>query len=125
MITPKTPKKPASLRGFLIKTLLLDAAMRITPPLSIFALALTSAAVYKASPEKARKTIKSTVLDLRNQLSDWIKPNEDDLESWSINRDNPDYAYECSNSDVDDFPNTDWNSDDVDTDDKSYPPETE
>ncbi len=115
MITPKTPKKPASLRGFLIKTLLLDAAMRITPPLSIFALALTSAAVYKASPEKARKTIKSTVLDLRNQLSDWIKPNEDDLESWSINRDNPDYAYKCSKSDgpeqmFDDYPDpdSDW-----------------
>ena len=107
MITPKTPpKKSTSLRGFLIKTLLLDAAMRITPPLSIFALALTSAAVYKASPEKARKTIKSTVLDLRNQLSNWIKPNEDDgfIES--------DYVYECSN-------------DDVDVDDKSYPPEAE
>jgi hypothetical protein len=126
MITPKTPsKKPASLRGFLFKTLLFDAAMRITPPLSIFALAITGAAVYKVSPEKARKTIKSTVLDLRNQLSDWIKPNEDDLESWGINRDNPDYAYECSESDVDDFPDTDWNLDDVDTDDKSYPPETE
>ena len=131
MITPKTPKKPASLRGFLIKTLLLDAAMRITPPLSIFALALTSAAVYKASPEKARKTIKSTVLDLRNQLSDWIKPNEDDLESWSINRDNPDYACECSKSDgpeqqFDDYPDpdSDWALNDVDVDDKSYPPET-
>ena len=107
MITPKTPsKKPASLRGFLFKTLLFDAAMRITPPLSIFALAITGAAVYKVSPEKARKTIKSTVLDLRNQLSNWIKPNEDDgfIES--------DYVYECSN-------------DDVDVDDKSYPPEAE
>ena len=72
MITPKTPsKKPASLRGFLFKTLLFDAAMRITPPLSIFALAITGAAVYKVSPEKARKTIKSTVLDLRNQLSEF------------------------------------------------------
>jgi hypothetical protein len=120
MITPKTPsKKPASLRGFLFKTLLFDAAMRITPPLSIFALAITGAAVYKVSPEKARKTIKSTVLDLRNQLSDWIRPSESD----HFNQD--DYAYECSGSDVDDFPDTDWNPDDVDTDDKSYPPETE
>ena len=62
---------------------------------------------------KARKTIKSTVLDLRNQLSDWIRPSEED----HFNQD--DYAYECSDSEVDDFP------DDVDTDDKSYPPETE
>ena len=118
MITPKTPKKSATIRGFLFKTLLFDTAMRITPPLSIFAVALTGAVIYKVSPAKAKKTIKSTVLDLRNQLSDWVKPNEDDLESWSINRDNPDYAtesdyvYECSN-------------DDVDIDDKSYPPETE
>ena len=107
MITPKTPsKKPASLRGFLFKTLLLDAAMRVTPPLSIFAVALVGAAVYKVSPDKAKKTIKSTVLDLRNQLSDWVKPNVDDGFTES------DYVYECSN-------------DDVDTDDKSYPPETE
>ncbi len=120
MITPKTPsKKPASLRGFLFKTLLFDAAMRITPPLSIFALAITGAAVYKVSPEKARKTIKSTVLDLRNQLSDWIRPSEED----HFNQD--DYAYECSGSDVDDFPDADWSPDDVDTDNKSYPPETE
>ena len=122
MITPKTPsKKPASLRGFLFKTLLFDAAMRITPPLSIFALAITGAAVYKVSPEKARKTIKSTVLDLRNQLSDWIRPSEED----HFNQD--DYAYECSGSDVDDYPDpdSDWQPGDVDTDDKSYPPETE
>ena len=127
MITPKTPsKKPASLRGFLFKTLLFDAAMRITPPLSIFALAITGAAVYKVSPEKARKTIKSTVLDLRNQLSDWIRPSESD----HFNQD--DYAYECSKSDgpeqqFDDYPDpdSDWEPDDVDTDDKSYPPETE
>ena len=122
MITPKTPsKKPASLRGFLFKTLLLDAAMRLTPPLSIFALAITGAAVYKVSPEKARKTIKSTVLDLRNQLSDWIRPSEED----HFNQD--DYAYECSGSDVDDYPDpdSDWQPGDVDTDDKSYPPETE
>ena len=114
MITPKTSsKKPASLRGFLFKTLLLDAAMRVTPPLSIFAVALVGAAVYKVSPEKARKTIKSTVLDLRNQLSDWIRPGKED----HFNQD--DYAYECSESDVVDF------TDDVDIDDKSYPPETE
>jgi len=107
MITPKTPKKPKRpIRKLLFSVLIFDAIMRITPPLSIFALALTSAAVYKASPEKARKTIKSTVLDLRNQLSNWVKPNEDDGFTES------DYVYECSN-------------DDVDIDDKSYPPETE
>ena len=107
MITPKTPpKKSATIRGFLFKTLLFDAAMRITPPLSIFVVALTGAAIYKVSPAKAKKTIKSTVLDLRNQLSDWVKPNEDDGFTES------DYVYECSN-------------DDVDVDDKSYPPETE
>jgi hypothetical protein len=46
------------------------------------------------------------VLDLRNQLSDWVKPNVDDGFTES------DYVYECSN-------------DDVDIDDKSYPPEAE
>ena len=107
MITPKTPpKKSATIRGFLFKTLLFDAAMRITPPLSIFVVALTGAAIYKVSPDKAKKTIKSTVLDLRTQLSDWVKPNEDDGFTES------DYVYECSN-------------DDVDIDDKSYPPEAE
>ena len=106
MITPKTPKKSATIRGFLFKTLLFDAAMRITPPLSIFAFALAGAAIYKVSPDKAKKTIKSTVLDLRNQLSDWVKPNVDDGFTES------DYVYECSN-------------DDVDIDDKSYPPEAE
>ena len=120
MITPKTPpKKSATIRGFLFKTLLFDAAMRITPPLSIFAFALAGAAIYKVSPDKAKKTIKSTVLDLRNQLSDWVKPNEED----HINQE--DYAYECSGSDVDDFPDADWSPDDVDIDDKSYPSETE
>jgi len=113
MITPKTPKKPKRpIRKLLFSVLIFDAIMRITPPLSLFAFTLAGAALYKVSPGKAKKTIKSTVLDLRNQLSNWVKPNEDDLESWSINRDNPDYAYECSN-------------DDVDIDDKSYPPETE
>ena len=107
MITPKTPpKKSATIRRFLFKTLLFDAAMRITPPLSIFAFALAGAAIYKVSPDKAKKTIKSTVLDLRNQLSDWVKPNIDDGFTES------DYVYECSN-------------DDVDIDDKSYPSETE
>ena len=107
MITPKTPpKKSATIRGFLFKTLLFDAAMRITPPLSIFTFALAGVAIYKVSPDKAKKTIKSTVLDLRNQLSDWVKPNEDNGFTES------DYVYECSN-------------DDVDIDDKSYPPEAE
>ncbi len=107
MITPKTPpKKSATIRGFLFKTLLFDAAMRITPPLSIFAFALAGAAIYKVSPDKAKKTIKSTVLDLRNQLSDWVKPNVDDGFTES------DYVYECSN-------------DDVDIDDECYPPEAE
>ena len=79
MITPKTPpKKSATIRGFLFKTLLFDAAMRITPPLSIFAFALAGAAIYKVSPGKAKKPINSTVLDLRNQLSNWVKPNEGD-----------------------------------------------
>ena len=107
MITPKTPKKPKRpIRKLLFSVLILDATMRITPPLSIFAFALAGAAIYKVSPGKAKKTIESTVLDLRNQLSDWVKPNEDDEFTES------DYVYECSN-------------DDVDIDDKSYPPEAE
>ena len=107
MITPKTPKKPKRpIRKLLFSVLILDATMRITPPLSIFAFALAGAAIYKVSPGKAKKTINSTVLDLRNQLSNWVKPSEDDGFTES------DYVYECSN-------------DDVDIDDKSYPPEAE
>ena len=107
MITPKTPKKPKRpIRKLLFSVLILDATMRITPPLSIFAFALAGAAIYKVSPGKAKKTINSTILDLRNQLSNWVKPNED------IGFTESDYVYECSN-------------DDVDIDDKSYPPETE
>ena len=107
MITPKTPKKPKRpIRKLLFSVLILDATMRITPPLSIFAFALACSAIYKVSPVKAKKTINSTVLDLRNQLSNWVKPNEDDGFTDS------DYVYEFIN-------------DDVDVDDKSYPPEAE
>ena len=105
-----TNKTKRPVRKLLFSILIFDALMRITPPLSIFALSVAAAAAYKVSPNRAKDTFKSTISDIRTQLSDWIKPNEDDPEGWSINRDNPDYGM-----------NTDT---DVDVDDKSYPPET-
>ena len=94
-----TNKTKRPVRKLLFSILILDALMRITPPLSIFALSVAAAAAYKVSPNKAKDTFKSTISDIRTQLSDWIKPDDSD-------------------------PVVEVNDMDVDVDDKSYPPET-
>ena len=94
-----TSKTKRPVRKLLFSILIFDALMRITPPLSIFALSVAAAAAYKVSPNRAKDTFKSTISDIRTQLSDWIKPDDSD-------------------------PVVEVNDMDVDVDDKSYPPET-
>ena len=94
-----TSKTKRPVRKLLFSILIFDALMRITPPLSIFALSVAAAAAYKVSPNRAKDTFKSTISDIRTQLSDWIKPDDSD-------------------------PVVEVNDMDVDIDDKSYPPET-
>ena len=78
MITPKVPpKKPKHVYKLLIKIFLFDVFMRVTPPLSLFALSIVAAAAYKVAPTRAKRKIKSAMTDIRQQLSDWIKPDED------------------------------------------------
>ena len=78
MITPKVPpKKPKHVYKLLIKIFLFDILMRVTPPLSIFALSIVAVAAYKVSPTRAKRKIKSASIDIRQKLSDWIKPDVD------------------------------------------------
>ena len=126
MITPKVPpKKPKHVYKLLIKILLFDALMRSTPPLSIFAISVAAAIAYKACPAKAKRKIKSASIDIRQKLSDWIKPDADDTSdeaNWSINRDNPEYVFNENDPIVQDAKK---NMEKREADDKSYPPETE
>ena len=79
MITPKVPpKKPKHVYKLLIKIFLFDIIMRVTPPLSLFALSIVAVAAYKVSPTRAKRKIKSASIDIRQKLSDWIKPDADE-----------------------------------------------
>ena len=81
MITPKVPpKKPKHVYKLLVKIFLFDILMRLTPPLSIFALSTVAVAAYKVSPERARTKIKSAMFDIRKSISTWIKPEEQEEE---------------------------------------------
>jgi hypothetical protein len=126
MITPKIPpKEPKHVYKLLIKILIFDALMRLTPPLSIFAVSVAAVAAYKASPTKAKRKMKSAATDIRQKLSDWIKPDADDTSDeadWSINRDNPEYVFNENDPIVQDAKK---NMEKREADDKSYPPETE
>ena len=79
MITPKVPpKKPKHVYKLLIKIFLFDILMRVTPPLSIFALSIVAVAAYKVSPTRAKRKIKSASIDIRQKLADWIRPDADE-----------------------------------------------
>ena len=81
MITPKVPPKQSrSTRKFLFTILVFDSLMRLTPPLSIFALSTVAVAAYKVSPERARTKIKSAMFDIRKSISRWLKPEEQEEE---------------------------------------------
>ena len=118
MITPKVPpKKPKHVYKLLIKILLFDALMRSTPPLSIFAISVAAAIAYKACPAKAKRKIKSASIDIRQKLSDWIKPDiDEDIEEVD------EFIYNDNDPIVQDAKK---HMEQREADDKSYPPETE
>ena len=117
MITPKVPpKKPKHVYKLLIKIFILDVFMRLTPPLSIFALSVAAVAAYKASPTKAKRKMKSAATDIRQKLADWIKPDEEDREEVD------EFVYNDNAPIVQDAKR---NMEKREADDKNYPPETE
>ena len=117
MITPKVPpKKPKHVYKLLLKIFLFDVFMRLTPPLSIFAFSVAAVAAYKASPTRAKAKMKSAATDIRQKLSDWIKPNEEDIEEID------EFVYNDNDPIVQDAKK---NMEKREADDKSYPPETE
>ena len=116
MITPKIPpKEPKHVYKLLIKILIFDALMRLTPPLSIFAVSVAAVAAYKASPTKAKRKIKAAATDIRQKLSDWIKPDVEDIEEVD------EFVYNDNDPIVQDAKK---NMEKREADDKSYPPET-
>ena len=116
MITPKVPPKQSrSTRKFLFTVLVFDSLMRLTPPLSIFALSTVAVAAYKVSPERARTKIKSAMFDIRKSISSWIKPEEQEEELVD------EYEFNEHGSIEQDAKK---NMEEREADDKSYPPET-
>ena len=116
MITPKVPpKKPKHVYKLLIKIFLFDVFMRVTPPLSIFALSIVAVAAYKVSPTRAKRKIKSASIDIRQKLSDWIKPDADEnIEEVD------EFIYNDNDPIVQDAKK---NMEEREKDDKNYPPE--
>ena len=115
MITPKIPpKEPKHVYKLLIKILIFDALMRLTPPLSIFAVSVAAVAAYKASPTKAKAKMKSAATDIRQKLADWIKPDEEDIKEVD------EYTFNENGSIEQDAKK---NMEEREKDDKNYPPE--
>ena len=115
MITPKVPpKKPKHVYKLLYKILLFDVLVRITPPLSIFALSVAAVAAYKASPTRAKTKMKSAATDIRQKLADWIRPDEEDIEEVD------EFVYNDNDPIVQDAKK---NMEKREKDDKNYPPE--
>ena len=115
MITPKVPpKKPKHVYKLLYKILLFDVLVRITPPLSIFALSVAAVAAYKASPTRAKTKMKSAATDIRQKLADWIRPDEEDIEEVD------EYTFNENGSVEQDAKNQ---MERREEDDKNYPPE--
>ena len=117
MITPKIPpKKPKHVYKLLIKIFLFDILMRVTPPLSIFALSIVAVAAYNVSPTRDKRKLKSASIDIRQKISDWIKPDADEtIEEVD------EYTFNENGSIEQDAKK---NMEEREADDKSYPPET-
>ena len=119
MITPKVPpKKPKHVYKLLLKIFLFDVFMRLTPPLSIFAFSVAAVAAYKASPTRAKRKMKSAATDIRQKLSDWIKPDEEDIKKDIEEVD--EFVYNDNDPIVLDAKK---NMEKREADDKNYPPE--
>ena len=115
MITPKVPpKKPKHVYKLLLKIFLFDVFMRLTPPLSIFAFSVATVAVYKVSPTRAKRKIKSAATDIRQKLADWIRPDEEDIKEVD------EYTFNENGSIEQDAKK---NMEEREKDDKNYPPE--
>ena len=115
MITPKVPpKKPKHVYKLLIKIFLFDILMRLTPPLSIFALSVAAVTAYKVSPKTTKRHMKSAATDIRQKLSDWIKPDVEDIEEVD------EFVYNDNDPVVLDAKK---NMEKREADDKNYPPE--
>ena len=119
MITPKVPpKKPKHVYKLLIKIFLFDILMRVTPPLSIFALSIVAVAAYKVSPTRAKRKMKSAAIDIRQKLSDWIKPDKEDIKENIEEVD--EFVYNDNDPIVQDAKRS---MEKREADDKNYPPE--
>ena len=115
MITPKIPpKEPKHVYKLLLKIFLFDILMRVTPPLSIFALSIVAVAAYKVSPTRAKRKMKSAATDIRQKLADWIRPDEEDIEEVD------EYTFNENGSIEQDAKK---NMEKREKDDKNYPPE--
>ena len=115
MITPKVPpKKPKHVYKMLVKIFLFDILMRLTHTLSIFALSVAAVTAYKVSPKTSKKHMKSAVTDIRQKLSDWIRPDEEDIEEVD------EYTFNENGSIEQDAKK---NMEKREADDKNYPPE--
>ena len=98
--------------------------MRITPPLSLFAVSVVAVAAYKSSPTETKRQIKSTIKQIRKDLSKWIDPDKTPATEPSedtFERDPDDYVF---NEDGPLEQEVKRNMERNDIDDKSYPPET-
>ena len=116
--------KPKNIYHLLYLILIFDAIMRITPPLSLFAVSVVAVAAYKSSPTETKRQIKSTIKQIRKDLSRWIDPDktpatepsedtsEKDPDNYVFNEDGP-LEQEAKR-----------NMERNDMDDKLYPPET-
>ena len=119
MITPKVPpKKPKHVYKLLYKILLFDVLVRITPPLSIFAFSIAAVAAYKVSPKTTKRHMKSAATDIRQKLSDWIKPDVEDIKEDIEEVD--EYTFN-ENGSIEQ--NAKKNMEEREKDDKNYPPE--
>ena len=115
MITPKVPpKKPKHVYKLLLKIFLFDVFMRLTPPLSIFALSVAAVTAYKVSPKTTKRHMKSAATDIRQKLADWIRPDEEDIEEVD------EYTFNENGSIEQDAKNQ---MERREEDDKNYPPE--
>ena len=70
------PNKPKNIYHLLYIVLIFDAIMRITPPLSLFAVSVVAVAAYKSSPTETKRQIKSTIKQIRKDISRWIDPDK-------------------------------------------------
>ena len=115
--------KPKNIYHLLYIVLIFDAIMRITPPLSLFAVSVVAVAAYKSSPTETKRQIKSTIKQIRKDLSRWIDPDKTPATEPSEDtseRDPDNYVF---NEDGPLEQEVKRNMERNDMDDKSYPPE--